>query len=100
MPQLIPDGADAVRGNSDGETPGIDQPCHLRDANTPSWMRQWLRQGKTPPGYDVDHILPLSAGGFDDAVNMRLQLSKLHRVHHQFYRPWEWYLWHSRERSL
>ena len=59
------------------------------DVNTPRWMKQWLRQDKTPPGYDVDHILPLSAGGFDDAANMRLQLRELHRIHHRFYRPWE-----------
>lgn len=59
------------------------------DPNTPSWMKQWLSQGRTPPGYDVDHILPLSVGGLDEAANMHLQLRELHRIHHQFYRPWE-----------
>jgi hypothetical protein len=59
------------------------------DANTPSWMKQWLSKGKNPPGYDVDHILPLSVGGLDDAANMRLQLRELHKLHHRFYRPWE-----------
>jgi hypothetical protein len=59
------------------------------DVNTPSWMKPWLKQGKNPPGYDVDHILPLSVGGLDDAANMRLQLRELHKLHHRFYRPWE-----------
>ena len=59
------------------------------DPNTPRWMKQWLSKGKNPPGYDVDHILPLSVGGLDKASNMRLQLRELHRLHHRFYRPWE-----------
>jgi hypothetical protein len=57
--------------------------------NTPRWMKQWLSKGKNPPGYDVDHILPRSVGGLDEASNMRLQLRELHRMHHRFYRPWE-----------
>ena len=59
------------------------------DANTPRWMKQWLSQGKTPPGFDVDHILPLSVDGLDIPANMRLQLRELHKLHHKFYRPWE-----------
>ena len=59
------------------------------DPNTPSWMKQWLDKGKGPPGYDVDHITPLSIGGADAASNMRLQLRELHKTHHIFYRPWE-----------
>ncbi len=58
--------------------------------NTPSWMRQWLSEGRLPPGYEVDHITPLSIGGADTAANMRLQAIDLHRLHHRFYRPWEW----------
>jgi len=52
-------------------------------------MKQWLRKGKTPPGYEVDHIKPLSIGGADDASNMRLQGADLHKTHHKWYRPWE-----------
>ncbi|MCL4207973.1 MAG: hypothetical protein KJ000_36260 [Pirellulaceae bacterium] len=59
------------------------------NSDTPRWMKQWLVQGKTPPGYDVDHIVPRSVGGLDEAANMRLQARDLHRLHHQFYRPWE-----------
>ena len=28
-------------------------------------MNQWLSEGKVPPGYEVDHIVPLSVGGED-----------------------------------
>ncbi|MGD9791303.1 MAG: HNH endonuclease signature motif containing protein [Phycisphaerales bacterium] len=61
--------------------------------NTPAWQRQWLRQGKSPPGYEVDHIRPLSIGGPDTPANMRLQLKSLHDLHHSkgLYRPWERY---------
>jgi hypothetical protein len=55
---------------------------------TPSWMRPWLEQGKVPPGYNVDHIKALSAGGLDDPSNMRLVLAEDHGVHHSFYHPW------------
>jgi len=44
------------------------------DPNTPSSMKPWLEKGRVPPGYEVDHIKPLSIGGADDASNMRLQL--------------------------
>ncbi len=60
------------------------------DYRTPSSMKQWLEQGRVPPGYEVDHIKPLSVGGPDTPANMRLQGTDLHRLHHQFYRPWEW----------
>ena len=61
------------------------------DYRTPSWMKQWLRKGKVPPGYEVDHIKPVSIGGPDTPANMRLQLRSLHDQHHApgFYRPWE-----------
>jgi hypothetical protein len=51
-------------------------------------MKQWLRQGKVPPGYNVDHIKPLSIGGADTPANMRLQLEELHKIHHYHYAPW------------
>jgi len=60
------------------------------DPNTPSWMKPWLRVGRVPPGYDVDHIKPLSIGGPDTPANMRLQGTDLHRTHHKYYPPWEW----------
>jgi hypothetical protein len=59
------------------------------DYQTPSWMRPWLREGRRPPGYEVDHIKPLSIGGEDVPANMRLQGADLHDIHHMFYRPWE-----------
>lgn len=62
----------------------------MDDYRTPSWMKQWLSQGRVPPGYEVDHINPLSVGGEDAVQNMRLQLEVLHKIHHKFYRLWEW----------
>ena len=59
------------------------------DYRTPSWMKQWLQEGRRPPGYEVDHIKPLSVGGEDLPSNMRLQGADLHDIHHTYYRPWE-----------
>jgi hypothetical protein len=59
------------------------------DHRTPSWMKPWLREGKVPPGHQVDHIKPLSIGDPDTPANIRLQGTDLHRTHHRFYRPWE-----------
>ena len=55
---------------------------------TPSWMKQWLKEGKNPPGYEVDHKIPLSIGCADNSSNMRLILKSDHKLHHKFYRPW------------
>jgi len=52
------------------------------------WMNNWLSRGKVPPGYNVDHILPLSTLGKDVPKNMRLLDVKTHRIHHRFYQPW------------
>ncbi|MEM8864488.1 MAG: HNH endonuclease signature motif containing protein [Planctomycetota bacterium] len=60
------------------------------DYRTPSWMMPWLREGRRPPGYEIDHIKPLSIGGDDLPSNMRLQGIDLHDTHHRYYRPWEW----------
>ncbi len=55
----------------------------------PKWMNQWLRRGKTPPGYSVDHIKPLSIGGADLPSNMRLLDNHFHfKIHHKLYKPW------------
>ena len=54
----------------------------------PKWMNQWLSNGKVPPGYQVDHIKPLSIGGADSPLNMRLLDTQMHKVHHKFYAPW------------
>ena len=61
------------------------------DWRTPSWQKQWLSQGQVPPGYQVDHITPLSIGGPDTPANMRLQGEDIHAIHHSTgrYRPWE-----------
>jgi len=59
------------------------------DYRTASSMKPWLERGQVPPGYEVDHIKPLSVGGEQVASNMRLQAVDLHRLHHRFYRPWE-----------
>jgi len=56
---------------------------------SPKYMNQWLKQGKVPPGYQVDHIKPLSIGGKDVPANMRLQGTDLHTTHHKYYRPWQ-----------
>jgi hypothetical protein len=60
------------------------------DSRTPSWQRQFLREGRLPPGYEVDHIKPLSVGGPDLPENMRLQGADLHDIHHKHYDPWNW----------
>jgi hypothetical protein len=60
------------------------------DPNTSSWMKAWLKKGRVPPGYNVDHIKPLSILGPDIPANMRLQGIDLHLTHHKYYRPWEW----------
>ena len=59
--------------------------------NTASWMKPWLQEGRVPPGYEVDHIKPLSIGGPDTPANMRLQGADIHTIHHSKgrYRPWE-----------
>ncbi len=63
----------------------------VNDWRTPSWQKQWLSQGQSPPGYEVDHIKPLSIGGADTPANMRLQGADIHTIHHSKgrYRPWE-----------
>jgi RHS repeat-associated protein len=58
------------------------------DPKTAAWMKPWLARGKVPPGYNVDHIVPLSVGGADAASNMRLVLRADHIRHHRFYHPW------------
>jgi hypothetical protein len=60
------------------------------DYRTPSWMKQWLEEGRVPPGYEVDHIKPLSIGGPDTPANMRLQGTDLHRMWHRQYDAWNW----------
>ncbi len=60
------------------------------DYRTPSAIKPWLREGRVPPGFNVDHIKPLSIGGADLPSNMRLQGTDLHILHHRFYRPWQW----------
>ncbi|EPH5060257.1 RHS repeat-associated core domain-containing protein, partial [Escherichia coli] len=55
----------------------------------PKWMNQWLVKGKVPPGYHVDHIVPISIGGADAPSNMRLMDIMTHTTHHKYYRPWE-----------
>jgi hypothetical protein len=56
----------------------------------PKYMNQWLRNGKVPPGYHVDHIKPLSIGGKDAPSNMRLLDIDFHiNIHHKYYRPWQ-----------
>jgi RHS repeat-associated protein len=56
--------------------------------NTPSWMRQWLSRGRSPPGYVVHHNRPLSVGGPDTPANMTLRLQRDHIIHHRYHRPW------------
>ena len=45
-------------------------------------VRAFLRQQgleQTPPGYEVDHIVPLCAGGADSPENMQLLTKRQHR---------------------
>lgn len=58
------------------------------DWRTPSWQKQWLSEGRVPPGYEVDHIKPLSIGGADTPANMRLLLGADHDLWHSIYHPW------------
>ena len=56
----------------------------------PKWMNQFLKEGKVPPGYHVDHIKPISIGGEDIPANMRLLDIDFHiNIHHKLYRPWQ-----------
>jgi hypothetical protein len=48
----------------------------------------WLQRNRVPPGYVVDHRVPLSAGGSDTPANMRLILEIDHAIHHRYYHPW------------
>jgi RHS repeat-associated protein len=52
------------------------------------WMNNWLLKGKVPPGFHVDHRIPLSIGGKDIPSNMRLLDINFHKLHHSYYRPW------------
>ena len=54
----------------------------------PKWMRGFIERGRVPPGYNVDHRVPLSVGGQDVGSNMRLILKADHVLHHFFYHPW------------
>ena len=56
--------------------------------NTASWMKPWLQDGRVPPGYEVNHIKPLSIGGPDTPANMRLILGADHDLWHSIYHPW------------
>ncbi|GMV90599.1 MAG: hypothetical protein AMXMBFR82_03770 [Candidatus Hydrogenedentota bacterium] len=58
------------------------------DHRIPSWMIPWLKRGKVPPGYNVDHIKPLSVGGADLPSNMRLIAQDLHVLWHKRFNPW------------
>jgi hypothetical protein len=50
-------------------------------------MNQWLRRGKVPPGYNVDHLRALFGGGLDIPSNMRLKDISTHITRHRYYRP-------------
>ena len=54
----------------------------------PKWMNNWLKDGRVPPGHAVDHIKPLSIGGDDLPINMRLMQNADHDLWHSFYHPW------------
>ncbi len=56
--------------------------------NLPKWMRGFINRGKVPPGFNVDHIKPLSIGGEDAISNMRLLDAATHRLWHTLYHPW------------
>ena len=46
-------------------------------------VNAFLRQqglARTPPGYEVDHIMPLCAGGKDSPENMQLLTKEQHKA--------------------
>ena len=51
-------------------------------------MKTWLKEGKVPPGFNVEHVKPLSVGGLDSPINMRLNLISNHKLIHKYYHPW------------
>lgn len=53
----------------------------------PKWMHPYLKKGKVPPGFEVDHVKALFDDGTDVIENMRLRPIDLHRTRHKFYRP-------------
>jgi RHS repeat-associated protein len=53
----------------------------------PKWMNQWLNRGNVPPGYNIDHIIPLFRGDPDVPGNMRLKLIADHTNRHRLLRP-------------
>ena len=56
-------------------------------------MRNLRQQGleRTPEGYEVDHIVPLCAGGKDAPENMQLLTREQHRekTRHDLRRCWK-----------
>jgi hypothetical protein len=57
------------------------------DPNVPSWMRIFLKRGRTPPGFAVHHRKALFDGGLDTIENMQLKPLDLHNMRHRRYRP-------------
>lgn len=63
---------------------GVWLPCDVSAApeRSRAQVRAFLRQQgleRTPPGYEVDHIVPLCAGGADRPENMQLLTKRQHR---------------------
>lgn len=63
---------------------GMLLPCDVSAApeRSRAQVRAFLRQQgleRTPPGYEVDHIVPLCAGGADRPENMQLLTKRQHR---------------------
>lgn len=63
---------------------GVWLPCGVSAApeRSRAQVRAFLRQQgleRTPPGYEVDHIVPLCAGGADRPENMQLLTKRQHR---------------------
>ena len=55
----------------------------------PKWMNQWLSQGRTPPGYQVHHRIPLYRGGPDTIDNMRMLDVDMHKTATKLWRDVE-----------
>ena len=92
LPQMHLEGGTLVLG----PRPGIVRSTATRSAflknlansdKIPSNIRQWLEQGRVPPGYAVHHKKALFDGGTDAVENMVLQGVDLHKITHRFYRP-------------
>ena len=62
---------------------GVARDSHGRIVRSESAKHEFLKQhgySKVPEGYEVDHIIPLYAGGTDEPSNMQLLTKTVHHA--------------------